>query len=178
MIDRMFSQEILNAHLRKRYCFNFFIYDCFPLCIQRLFKYCHIPLDCCLPTNYKPDPTKGTLLEEILNFNNKYSIRGITDEELYHFHKRYEKFKNRKNHNNIHKNFMIRIGSLFSPTKDDKMEEINQQIKEQVNQKIKEQVNQQISILHSSVSKSSKSQSKSPEKKLNDIPRPILSSVV
>ena len=166
MIDRMFSQEILNAHLRKRYCLNFFIYDCFPLCIQRLFKYCHIPLDCCLPTNYKPDPTKGTLLEEILNFNNKYSIRGITDEELYHFHKRYEKFKNRKNHNNIHKNFMIRIGSLFSPTKDDKMEEVNQQIKEQVNQ--------QISILHNSVSKSSKS----PEKKLNDTPHPILSSVV
>tara|TARA_Y100000389_G_scaffold198999_1_gene236558 strand:+ start:243 stop:1988 length:1746 start_codon:yes stop_codon:yes gene_type:complete len=166
MIDRMFSQEILNAHLRKKYCVNFFIYDCFPLCIQRLFKYCHIPLDCCLPSNYKPDPTKGTLLEEILNFNNKYSIRGITDEELYHFHKRYEKFKNRKNHNNIHKNFMIRIGSLFSPIKDDKMEEINQQIKEQVNE--------QISTLHTSVSKSSKT----PEKKVNAGPRPILSSVV
>ena len=30
MIDRMFSQEILNAHLRKRYCL-IFIYDCFPL---------------------------------------------------------------------------------------------------------------------------------------------------
>ena len=33
------------------------------------------------------------MLEEILNFDNKYAIRGITDEELYHFHKRYEKFK-------------------------------------------------------------------------------------
>ena len=118
MIDRMFSQEILNAHLRKSYCVNFFIYDCFPLCIQRLFKFCHIPLDSCLPTNYKPDPTEGTLLEEILNFDNRYAIRGITDEELYHFHKRYEKFKNKNNN----KNFIIRIGSLFSPTKDDKNE--------------------------------------------------------
>ena len=125
MIDRMFSQEILNAHLRKRYCVNFFIYDCFPLCIQRLFKYCHIPLDCCLPINYKPDPTQGTLLEEILNFDNRYSIRGITDEELYHFHKRYEKFKNK---NNNSKNFIVKIGSLFSPSKDDKKEENNQEI--------------------------------------------------
>lgn len=124
MIDRMFSQEILNAHLRKRYCVNFFIYDCFPLCIQRLFKFCHIPLDCCLPTNYKPDPTQGSLLEEILNFDNRYSISGITDEELYHFHKRYEKFKNKYNN----KNFIIRIGSLFSQNKNDKKEEINQEI--------------------------------------------------
>lgn len=121
MIDRMFSQEILNAHLRKRYCVNFFIYDCFPLCIHRLFKYCHVPIDCCLPINYKPDPTQGTLLEEILNFDNRYSIRGITDEELYHFHKRYEKFKNYNS-----KNFIVKIGSLFSPSKDDKKEENNQ----------------------------------------------------
>lgn len=124
MIDRMFSQEILNAHLRKRYCVNFFIYDCFPLCIQRLFKFFHISLDCCLPTNYKPVPTQGSLIEEILNFDNTYAIHGITDEELYHFHKRYEKFKNKNNN----KNFIIRIGSLFSPNKDDKKEEINQEI--------------------------------------------------
>ncbi len=111
MIDRMFSQEILNANLRKRYCVNFFIYDCFPLCIHRLFKFCHVPLDCCLPTNYKPDPTQGTLLEEILNFDNKYAFRGITDEELYHFHKRYEKYKTKNNNN---KNFIVKIGNLFS----------------------------------------------------------------
>ena len=63
-------------------------------------------------------------MEEILNFDNRYAIRGITDEELYHFHKRYEKFKNKNNN----KNFIIRIGSLFSPNKDDKKEEINQEI--------------------------------------------------
>ena len=173
MIDRMFSQEILNAHLRKKYCVNFFIYDCFPLCIQRLFKYCNIPLDCFLPSKYKPDPTKGTLLEEILNFNNKYSIRGITDEELYHFHKRYEKFKNRKNNIN-HKNLMIRISSLFSPTKDDKKDEINQQISTQNSSTYK--------YSRSPFKSPSKSPSKStfntPEIKPNHNPRHVLSSVV
>ena len=124
MIDRMFSQEILNANLRKRYCVNFFIYDCFPLCFHRLFKFFHIPLDCCLPMNYKPDPTQGTLLEEILNFDNRYAIRGITDEELYHFHKRYEKYANKNNN----KNFIVKIGNLFSSNKDDKKEEINPEI--------------------------------------------------
>ena len=131
MIDRMFSQEILNANLRKRYRVNFFIYDSFPLCIRKLFLFCNIPLDCCLPTNYKPDPTQGSLLEEILNFDNKYAIRGITDEELYHFHKRYEKFKNKNK--NYNKNFIIRIGSLFSTSNHDKKEQINQQITEKDN---------------------------------------------
>ena len=45
--------------------------------------------------NYKPDPIEGTLLEEILNIDSDYAIRGITDEELHHFHKRYEKFKDK-----------------------------------------------------------------------------------
>ena len=36
MIDKMFSQEILNAHLRKRYFVTFFLYDIFPLMVQFL----------------------------------------------------------------------------------------------------------------------------------------------
>ena len=116
MIDRMFSQEILNAELRRKYCCSFFIYDCFPLCIKKLFIICNISSECCLPINYKSDPTQGTLLEEILNFDNRYAIRGITDEELYHFHKRYEKFKNKNNN----KNLVIKIGSLFSTNKNEK----------------------------------------------------------
>ena len=71
------------------------------------------------------------MLEEILNFDNKYAIRGITDEELYHFHKRYEKFKNKNK--NYNKNFIIRIGSLFSTSNHDKKEQINQQITEKDN---------------------------------------------
>lgn len=121
MIDRMFSQEILNAQLRKIYCFNFFIHDCFPLCFINLFKLCNIPLECCLPADYKADPTQGTLLEEILNFDNKYAIRGITDEELYHFHKRYEKFKNKNK--NINKNLRPRVTGLYN--RNDKNEEYN-----------------------------------------------------
>lgn len=121
MIDRMFSQEILNAQLRKIYCFNFFVHDCFPLCFINLFKMCNIPLECCLPADYKADPTQGTLLEEILNFDNKYAIRGITDEELYHFHKRYEKFKNK----NINKNLRPRVTGLYN--RNDKNEEYNQE---------------------------------------------------
>ena len=88
MIDRMFSQEILNAELRSKFCFNFFIYDCFPICFIHLFKFCNIPLSCCLPLNYKEDPTHDTLLEEILSFDTK-SCHGITDDELHHFNKRY-----------------------------------------------------------------------------------------
>ena len=121
MIDRMFSQEILNARLRKIYCVNFFIHDCFPLCFINLFKMCNIPLECCLPADYKADPTQGTLLEEILNFDNKYAIRGITDEELYHFHKRYEKFKNR----NVNKNVIDKISSFYN--RNEKNEEYNQE---------------------------------------------------
>jgi len=125
MIDRMFSQEILNANLRKKFCINFFMYECFPLCFVNLLKLCNLPLECCLPINYKADPTQGTLLEEILNFDNKYAIRGITDEELYHFHKRYEKFKNKNNN----KNFVVKIGNLFN-NKNDNFDEYYKRNKE------------------------------------------------
>tara|TARA_B100001093_G_scaffold213898_1_gene205156 strand:+ start:1249 stop:2889 length:1641 start_codon:yes stop_codon:yes gene_type:complete len=103
MIDKMFSQEILNAHLRKRYFISFFIYDTFPLCFQ---QNCLVTMF--LPKNYKLDPTQGTLLEEILNINDNYKDHGISDQELYHLNKRYEKYKKNLNidnsNNNINKN--------------------------------------------------------------------------
>ncbi len=99
----MFSQEILNAHLRKRYFISFFIYDIFPLCFQE-----NCLVTAFLPKNYKLDPTQGTLLEEILNINDNYMDNGITDQELYHLNKRYEKYKKNFNidnsNNNISKN--------------------------------------------------------------------------
>ena len=86
MIDSLFSQEILNAQLRSKFYFNFLCYDCLPICIRNFFKHIGLPNDGCLPSEYKVDPIKGTLLEEILNIN---LSNGITDEALYHFNKRY-----------------------------------------------------------------------------------------
>ena len=91
MIDKMFSQEILNAQIRKRYCIRFFFYDYF---FDIFCVFCNTR--CCLPANYKTDPISGTLLQEILNLNESYITNGISDVELYHFYKRYE--------NNIKKN--------------------------------------------------------------------------
>ena len=93
MIDKMFSQEILNAHLRKQYFLTFLIYDMFPVCFQHN---CFIS-NIILPKKYKIDPTQGTLLEEILNLNDDYKDNGICDVELYHLNKRYEKFKKKYN---------------------------------------------------------------------------------
>ena len=84
----MFLQEILNAELRNKYIINFIIYDYFPSCFKKIMKCCSI--ECCIPANYKPDPTSGTLLEEILDFNYINNSSGINDEELYHFYKRYK----------------------------------------------------------------------------------------
>ena len=81
MIDKMFSQEILNAHLRKRYFITFIIYDANHLFSTEIFKFI------LLPKNYKIDPTQGTLLEEILNLNDNYKDNGISDQKLYHLNK-------------------------------------------------------------------------------------------
>ena len=51
MIDKMFSQEILNAEIRKRYCIRFFFYDYF---FDIFCVFCNTR--CCLPANYKTDP--------------------------------------------------------------------------------------------------------------------------
>ena len=49
-------------------------------------------IDCCLPSDYKHDPIKGTLLEEVLNFDKREYDFKIID-ELYHLTKN-EKKKN------------------------------------------------------------------------------------
>jgi hypothetical protein len=93
MIDKMFAQEIINAQLKKKYYFNFLFYDCFPICMQKIFVYFNLPVDCCLPNGYKNDPTQGTLLEEILDMNEKVMKNGISDEELKHYYDNYKIFK-------------------------------------------------------------------------------------
>ena len=94
-IDNMFSQEILNQQLRSKYCINFFFYDCFPVCIHKCLGICKLSTDCCLPYNYKSDPIKGTLLEEVLNFDKDEYTFKFSDEELYHLNRRYEKHKSK-----------------------------------------------------------------------------------
>jgi hypothetical protein len=111
MIDKMFSQEVLNAQLRSKFYLHFIFYDYFPLCIRNYLKYIGIPDECCLPTDYKVDPIKGTLLEEILNIN---LDSGITDEALYHFNKRYKQY----NDEPPAKSFIVKFNNLFY--KDDK----------------------------------------------------------
>jgi hypothetical protein len=102
MIDNMFGQEILNAHLRKKYIICFFFYDCFPSCFQYISKKCKLSI---LPKDYKPDPASGSLLEEILN--SKYTD-GLCDEELYHFYNRYKKLL-KKETTNMYSLFSKRV---------------------------------------------------------------------
>lgn len=93
MIDNMFGQEILNAHLRKKHIICFLFYDCFPSCFHDILKKCKITV---LPKDYKSDPASGSLLEEILN--SKYTD-GLCDEELYHFYHRYKKLMKKETNN-------------------------------------------------------------------------------
>ena len=93
MIDKLFCQEIINAQLRTKYFINFFIFDCFPICFQKMFAFCNLPIDCCLPRDYKLDPVSGTLMEEILDFNEQNLKNGLNDEELAHYYNRYKQYK-------------------------------------------------------------------------------------
>ena len=111
MIDKMFTQEILNAQLRKKYFINFFFYDCFPLCIHKLFKYCNCNIDCCLPKNFKSDPVDGTLLEEILNLSQTNSINNlniINVEEIESYHIKKNSNNNCNNNLNFYNKFLRR----------------------------------------------------------------------
>jgi hypothetical protein len=107
MIDKLFSQEILNAQLRNKFYFNFFCYDCVPICVRNFLKYLGLPEEFCLPSEYKTDPIKGTLLEEILNVNPDY---GITDEALYHFKKRYKLYSGEP----TYKSMVVKFNKLFT----------------------------------------------------------------
>tara|TARA_B110001450_G_scaffold191587_4_gene179781 strand:- start:1710 stop:3506 length:1797 start_codon:yes stop_codon:yes gene_type:complete len=112
MIDKMFSQEILNAQLRKKFFINFIFYDVFFVCFGKIFKLCNLSIDCCLPRGYKADPTSGTLLEEILDFNEYNVSNGITDADLYHFYKRYKKNVKKTDNNNNTANLFNKLYKL------------------------------------------------------------------
>jgi hypothetical protein len=66
-----------------------------------MFSFCNLPIDCCLPRDYKLNPISGTLMEEILDFNEHYLKNGLNDEELAHYYNRYKQYKkdliNKKN---------------------------------------------------------------------------------
>jgi hypothetical protein len=107
MIDKLFSQEILNARLRNKFYVNFLCYDIVPICLRNFFKYIGIPDEVCLPKEYKADPIKGTLLEEILNIN---LDNGFTDEALYHFKKRYKLYSGEP----PYKSMTVKFNKLFT----------------------------------------------------------------
>lgn len=89
MIDKMFTQEIINAQLRKKYFFSFLFYDNMPVCLSHFLEYLGCKSNILIPKGYKKDPTSGTLLEEILGMKESQFDLGLSNEELYHFYIRY-----------------------------------------------------------------------------------------
>lgn len=93
MIDKMFSQEILNAELRNRYWIGFCFYDSFAGCCPKICKLL------CIPTNFKdPEKSGGKLLEELIS-DELNLTEGISDNEMYKLYKQFYRYYNR--HNNI-----------------------------------------------------------------------------
>ena len=87
IIDRMFQQEILNAELRKKHWFGFFIYDTFSFFFPRGCKYL------CLPKDFiNPEKSGGHLLQELVSFNDKNILDGLSDYDLYIFYKKYSQY--------------------------------------------------------------------------------------
>lgn len=84
MIDKMFTQEIINAQLKKNYRLSFFIYN--------RFKF--IFTNCCscefmLPSGYKQIPINGDFIEDMLTININ---DGICDDSLNKLIKKYKSF--------------------------------------------------------------------------------------
>ena len=87
IIDRMFQQEILNSQLRKKHWIGFFLYDTFSLCFPRFCKYI------CLPKDFiNPEKSGGHLLQELVSFNDKNILDGLSDYDLYVFYKKHSRF--------------------------------------------------------------------------------------
>lgn len=99
IIDRMFQQEILNAELRKRYCLAFKLNDFFTL-------FCpNCCIRCFLPAQYiQPEKSGGKLLQDLIGFNDKNIMDGLSDHDLYDFYKKYSKYFS--NENNVITNFI------------------------------------------------------------------------
>ena len=87
IIDRMFQQEIINAELRKRYFIAFYLNNLstlfFPVWCSR----------CFLPTGYMhPEKSGGQLLQDLIGFNDKNIMDGLSDHELFDFYKKYRRY--------------------------------------------------------------------------------------
>lgn len=108
IIDRMFQQEIMNAELRKRYCIAFKLNDFFTLFCP---TFCN---RCFLPTEYiQPEKSGGKLLQDLIGFNDKNIMDGLSDHDLYDFYKKYSKFFTSEN--NIISNLMNRNKKKSEP---------------------------------------------------------------
>ena len=116
IIDRMFQQEILNAELRKRYCLAFKLNDFFTLFCP---TFCN---RCFLPTEYiQPEKSGGKLLQDLIGFNDKNIMDGLSDHDLYDFYKKYSKFFTSENNiisNLMNSNLMNRNKKKLEPNSD------------------------------------------------------------
>ena len=99
IIDRMFQQEIINAELRKRYCLAFHLNDFFTLFFPNWCKRCFLPSEYIIPEN-----SGGQLLQDLIGFNDKNIMDGLSDHELYDFYKKYNRYFSSEN--NIISNFI------------------------------------------------------------------------
>ena len=113
IIDRMFQQEILNAELRKRYCLAFKLNDFFTLFCP---TFCN---RCFLPTEYiQPEKSGGQLLQDLIGFNDKNIMDGLSDHDLYQFYKKYSKYFTSENNiisNLMNSNLMNRNKKKLDP---------------------------------------------------------------
>tara|TARA_B100000902_G_scaffold375024_1_gene404557 strand:+ start:1935 stop:3521 length:1587 start_codon:yes stop_codon:yes gene_type:complete len=89
MIDKMFQQEIVNADLRQKYRFSFFINSCLIICCPKLFKKCLIP-----PQYMLPEKCGGDILCKIMGNDNHIDI---TDEDIDNISKYKKYIKSAKN---------------------------------------------------------------------------------
>ena len=89
MIDKMFQQEIVNAELRQKYRFSFFINNCFIVCCPKLLKKCLMP-----PQYMPPEQCGGDILCKIMGNDNHIDI---TDEDIENISKYKKYIKSVKN---------------------------------------------------------------------------------
>ena len=95
----MFQQEIINAELRKRYCLAFKLNNLFTLFFPIWLKRCFLPVEYILP-----EKSGGQLLQDLIGFNDKNIMDGLSDHDLYAFYKKYSRYFS--NDSNIITNFI------------------------------------------------------------------------
>ena len=83
----MFQQEILNSELKKTHWIAFMFHNIFTICCPGLCE------RCCLPKKYiDPEKSGGQLLQDLVGFNDKNIMDGLSDHDLYNFYKKYSKY--------------------------------------------------------------------------------------